>query len=297
MYHPMLIFERHTGCLLAARLRPGNASSHARIVPMLLRLVPRLQAAFPSVKIKLRGDAGFALPLLYRFCEFFHLEYALGIPANCVFKRRAEPRQKQLHRRVNGTLLGNLTLDPSQPQALIYEPSNGKMTLVGVEFILDSASWLAANNNTPPVLDGQVFNFVGAPNRFNIPSFFELHVWAWRDQINLIRLRGYAKRPGYHPRRPYTRRRRGLLGRTSPYRAGVPLCRASTLCWRGPGRIFKYLHDLRHSVLCAPVEKAFPRRNAALVSKEVPHAVTHHYPEQHAKCEKSKIEAIRFDMH
>jgi hypothetical protein len=42
MYHPMLIFERHTGCLLAARLRAGNASSHARIVPMLLRLVPRL---------------------------------------------------------------------------------------------------------------------------------------------------------------------------------------------------------------------------------------------------------------
>jgi len=82
---------------------------------------------------------------------------------------------------VNGTLLGNLTLDPSQPQALIYEPGNGKMRLVGVEFILDSATWLANNNNTPPVLDGQVFNFVDAPNRFNIPSFFELHVWAWRD--------------------------------------------------------------------------------------------------------------------
>jgi len=82
---------------------------------------------------------------------------------------------------VNGTLIANLTLDPSQPQALIYEPDNGKMRLVGVEFILDSASWLAANNNTPPVLDDQVFNFVGAPNRFNTNSFFELHVWAWRD--------------------------------------------------------------------------------------------------------------------
>jgi hypothetical protein len=82
---------------------------------------------------------------------------------------------------VNGTLLKNLTLDPAQPQALIYEPFDGKMRLVGVEFILDSASWLAANDNTPPVLNGQVFNFVGAPNRFNIPSFFELHVWAWRD--------------------------------------------------------------------------------------------------------------------
>jgi hypothetical protein len=81
---------------------------------------------------------------------------------------------------VNGTLLTNLTLDPSQPQALIYEPFDGKLTLVGVEFILDSASWLAANG-APPVLDGQVFNFVGYPNRFNINSFFELHVWAWRD--------------------------------------------------------------------------------------------------------------------
>src|ERR1051325_1837615 len=99
MYHPMLIFERHTGSLLAARLRPGNASSHARIVPMLLRLVPRLQSAFPEVKIKLRGDAGFALPLLYEFCEFFGIQYAIGIPANCVFQQRAEPRKKQLKRR------------------------------------------------------------------------------------------------------------------------------------------------------------------------------------------------------
>jgi hypothetical protein len=98
MYHPMLIFERHTGCLLAARLRPGNASSHARIVPMLLRLVPRLQSAFPGVPIKLRGDAGFALPLLYKFCEFFAIQYALGIPTNCVFQQRAETLQKQLKR-------------------------------------------------------------------------------------------------------------------------------------------------------------------------------------------------------
>lgn len=105
MYHPMLVFERYTGSLLAARLRPGNASSHARIVPMLLRLVPGLQSAFPGVRIKLRGDAGFALPLLYEFCEFFGIEYALGIPANCVFQRRAEPRQKQLQRRYRRTQL------------------------------------------------------------------------------------------------------------------------------------------------------------------------------------------------
>jgi hypothetical protein len=79
---------------------------------------------------------------------------------------------------VNPTLL-NGTLDATHPQALIYEPSAGQMSLVGVEFILDSATWLK-NNANPPVLEGQTFQFVDAPNRFNIPSFFELHVWAWR---------------------------------------------------------------------------------------------------------------------
>src|SRR6185369_14852641 len=63
MYHPLLIFERHSGCLLAARLRQGRAASNARIIPLLLRIVPRLQREFPKARIKLRADAGFAMPL------------------------------------------------------------------------------------------------------------------------------------------------------------------------------------------------------------------------------------------
>jgi len=80
---------------------------------------------------------------------------------------------------VNPGLL-NGTLDPTHPQALIYEPSNGQMSLVGVEFIVDATTWLK-NNASPPVLEGQTFLFVDSPNRYNIPSFFELHVWAWRS--------------------------------------------------------------------------------------------------------------------
>jgi hypothetical protein len=81
---------------------------------------------------------------------------------------------------VNGSLL-NGTVNATQPQALIYEPSsNGQMKLVGVEYIADATTWLQ-NNSGPPVLDGQVFLFVASPNRYDIPSFFELHVWAWRD--------------------------------------------------------------------------------------------------------------------
>ena len=66
------------------------------------------------------------------------------------------------------------------PQALICEPSSGLMKLVRVEYIVDAATCLK-KNSAPPVLQGQVFLFVGNLNRFNIPAFFELHVWAWRD--------------------------------------------------------------------------------------------------------------------
>jgi hypothetical protein len=86
-------------------------------VPLLLRLVPRLEAAFPGVRIKLRGDAGFALPLLYEFCEFFGIQYALGIPANCVFQRRAKPLQKKLKRRYRRTELPQRTFSSFRHRA------------------------------------------------------------------------------------------------------------------------------------------------------------------------------------
>ncbi len=81
---------------------------------------------------------------------------------------------------VNGALL-NGELNGEQPPALIYEPDGNRLRLVGVEYILDAKTWLTNNNNTPPVLEGQVFQLVPSPNRFNLPTFFELHVWAWRE--------------------------------------------------------------------------------------------------------------------
>ena len=81
---------------------------------------------------------------------------------------------------VNGALL-NGTLDPTHPQALIYEPSDGKLRLVGVEFIVDQATWDAAHGGAPPILEGQSLQFVASPNRFGVPAFYELHVWAWRN--------------------------------------------------------------------------------------------------------------------
>lgn len=82
---------------------------------------------------------------------------------------------------VNGTLVGDGKIEVEHPEALIYEPDGNRRRLVGVEYIVDAATWLKNHNNTPPSLDGQDFQFVAAPNRFHLADFFELHVWAWRN--------------------------------------------------------------------------------------------------------------------
>jgi hypothetical protein len=86
---------------------------------------------------------------------------------------------------VNSALVGDGLLDASRPEVLIYEASGGGLQLVGVEFVVFADTWLANPNHTsPPVLEGQSFQFVASPNRYGLPAHFELHVWAWRDNPN-----------------------------------------------------------------------------------------------------------------
>jgi len=81
---------------------------------------------------------------------------------------------------INGGLVGDDQLDPQQPEALIYEPVHGQLSLVGVEFIVDAALWHQTNAG-PPVLMGHLAQYVGAPNRYALNAFYELHVWAWKN--------------------------------------------------------------------------------------------------------------------
>jgi hypothetical protein len=79
---------------------------------------------------------------------------------------------------VNGSLL-NGPIDATHPQALIYEPSsNGQNKLVGVEFIILAS---ALPPNPAPQVEGHLMLYVDGPNRYGLGPFYELHVWAWRD--------------------------------------------------------------------------------------------------------------------
>ena len=81
--------------------------------------------------------------------------------------------------------IGDGVLNASEPEALIYEPQqNGTYRLVGVEFLVLAADWAAQHPDEPPSVDGHLTNYVGAPNRYGLPAFYEMHVWAWERNPN-----------------------------------------------------------------------------------------------------------------
>ena len=87
---------------------------------------------------------------------------------------------------LNSALVADTVLDPLRPEALMYEPQkNGKLELVGVEYIVFQDAWDAAHPQ-PPVLFGHPFHLVRSPSRYGVPSFYELHLWVWEHNRNGI---------------------------------------------------------------------------------------------------------------
>ena len=85
---------------------------------------------------------------------------------------------------VNGDLVGKGVIDASRPQIVIYEPMpDGSLKLIGADYLVIADQW-NATHKSPPELMGQLFHLFEAPNRFGLPPFYTLHVWAWKDNPN-----------------------------------------------------------------------------------------------------------------
>ena len=77
---------------------------------------------------------------------------------------------------VNSAYLKDAVPDLKRPQAVMYEPlPNGTMELIAVEYITFKG---------PASLEGQLFSFTNAPNRYGLDPFYELHVWAWKQNLH-----------------------------------------------------------------------------------------------------------------
>ncbi len=64
---------------------------------------------------------------------------------------------------VNLSLVAAGIVDATRPQIVIYEPvPGGHLQLIGADFLVIARS----------------------PNRFGLPAFYTLHVWAWKENPN-----------------------------------------------------------------------------------------------------------------
>lgn len=87
---------------------------------------------------------------------------------------------------VNMGLVGDKEIDVSKPEIILFEPTaGGGIRITGADYLVTKEDWESNPAHTaPPELDGQLFHLFDSPNRFGLPPFYTLHVWAWKDNPN-----------------------------------------------------------------------------------------------------------------
>ena len=74
---------------MAAELRPGNVHSADGVLDFITPLVARYRSRFKLFWF--RGDAAFALPDVYDYCEKEHVTYFIRLPMNYTLRKIMEP--------------------------------------------------------------------------------------------------------------------------------------------------------------------------------------------------------------
>lgn len=100
-YLPLYVFcGEH---LLCARLRCSNIDASADSVEELEPLVARIRQRWPTVKIRLRGDAGFCREKLMAWCEREGIDYIFGLAQNPRLKKQIEAHMAQAEQQYQQT--------------------------------------------------------------------------------------------------------------------------------------------------------------------------------------------------
>lgn len=74
-----LLVHTSDGDLLFAALLPPKLNLRESAVTFLRDIIKRLRSEWPSIKLKLRADNGFATPELYKLCEDSKVEYLVNV--------------------------------------------------------------------------------------------------------------------------------------------------------------------------------------------------------------------------
>lgn len=88
-YHPLVCYDGMTGDLIKIQLRDGTKYSCTGVVDFLQPILDEYLADYPSIKLLLRGDSGFATPELYKQCEENGTSYVIRLKENSVLREKA----------------------------------------------------------------------------------------------------------------------------------------------------------------------------------------------------------------
>jgi hypothetical protein len=109
-YLPLIISEPTTKHVFVAWLRPGTLHPTRGADDDLLRVAAKLRAARSDIRIHVRGDADFGLPVMMDCCEAPDentgkpaFSYTFGLRSNAVLKRIARPLMDKAVRRYERT--------------------------------------------------------------------------------------------------------------------------------------------------------------------------------------------------
>lgn len=102
-YLPLAITCAETDQIVLLGLRHGTAAASLGADDDLAYVANRVRAAWPNVRIRVRGDCGFGVPVLHDLCMQWGVVYTFGQSANAVLQRHTEELLAEAERRWDDT--------------------------------------------------------------------------------------------------------------------------------------------------------------------------------------------------
>jgi len=88
MLNELFFHDGQTGQIILPVLRPGNSHSNKWYVGILKRIIIKIRAAYPEMKIVIRTDSGFSCAPFYELVDQYNLLFVTGQASNAILKKK-----------------------------------------------------------------------------------------------------------------------------------------------------------------------------------------------------------------
>lgn len=151
-YFPAFITCAQNDQFVTISLRPGMVHASLGCDDDLRYLVTRLRKAWPDVRIVVRGDAGYGVPVMYDAAEELGVEYTFGIGSNPVLKARSAELLERARAAFEATGVPQRLFDGFWYQAGSWPAARWLVVKAEVNELGDNRRFLVTNRSGARVL-------------------------------------------------------------------------------------------------------------------------------------------------